>query len=185
MLSSVRSLDRKSTRLNSSHTEISTLSLHDALPISKICGLSSEVAVAAAVEGGAAYIGFVFYPPSPRAVSPARAAALIAAVPSGVQRVGLLVDADDALIRAVLRSEEHTSELQSHRDLHSFPTRRSSDLENLRVVERGRGGRRSRGRGGLYRVCLLSAEPARGQSGSRRRVDRCGALRGAAGRPVG
>src|SRR5260221_404778 len=28
----------------------------------------------------------------------------------------------------VERSEEHTSELQSHRDLHSFPTRRSSDL---------------------------------------------------------
>src|SRR5436190_1347709 len=26
------------------------------------------------------------------------------------------------------RSEEHTSELQSHSDLHSFPTRRSSDL---------------------------------------------------------
>ena len=68
----------------------------------KICGLSGEVAVAAAVEGGAAYLGFVFYPPSPRAVSPARAAALCAAVPSGVRRVGLLVDADDALIRAVL-----------------------------------------------------------------------------------
>jgi len=68
----------------------------------KICGLSSEVAVAAAVEGGAGYLGFVFYPPSPRAVSPARAAALCAAVPSGVRRVGLLVDADDALIRAVL-----------------------------------------------------------------------------------
>src|SRR5476649_2679398 len=30
------------------------------------------------------------------------------------------------------RSEEHTSELQSHRDLHSFPTRRSSDLLILR-----------------------------------------------------
>jgi phosphoribosylanthranilate isomerase len=68
----------------------------------KICGLSSEVAVAAAVDGGAAYLGFVFYPPSPRAVGPARAAALCAAVPSGVQRVGLFVDADDALIRAVL-----------------------------------------------------------------------------------
>ena len=68
----------------------------------KICGLSSEVAVAAAVEGGADYLGFVFYPPSPRAVSPGRAAALCAAVPSGVQRVGLFVDADDALIRAVL-----------------------------------------------------------------------------------
>jgi len=68
----------------------------------KICGLSSEAAVAAAVEGGAAYLGFVFYPPSPRAVSPARAATLCAAVPSGVLRVGLFVDADDALIRAVL-----------------------------------------------------------------------------------
>src|SRR5476649_1334530 len=31
------------------------------------------------------------------------------------------------------RSEEHTSELQSHRDLHSFPTRRSSDLSHLAV----------------------------------------------------
>ena len=68
----------------------------------KICGLSSEAAVAAAVEGGAAYLGFVFYKPSPRAVSPARAAALCAPVPSGVQRVGLFVDADDEAIRAVL-----------------------------------------------------------------------------------
>src|SRR5476649_1187116 len=32
------------------------------------------------------------------------------------------------------RSEEHTSELQSHSDLHSFPTRRSSDL-NFGVLE--------------------------------------------------
>lgn len=68
----------------------------------KICGLSSEAAVAAAVEGGAAYLGFVFYAPSPRAVSPARAAALCASIPSGVQRVGLFVDAEDAAIRAVL-----------------------------------------------------------------------------------
>ncbi len=68
----------------------------------KICGLSSEDAVAAAIEGGAAYLGFVFYPPSPRAVTPAHAAALCAPVPSGVQRVGLFVDADDAAIRAVL-----------------------------------------------------------------------------------
>lgn len=68
----------------------------------KICGLSSEAAVTAAVEGGAAYLGFVFYPPSPRVVSPARAAALCALVSSGVQRVGLFVDAEDDAIRAVL-----------------------------------------------------------------------------------
>ena len=68
----------------------------------KICGLSSEDAVAAAVEGGAAYLGFVFYPPSPRCVSPARAAALCAEVPASVRRVGLFVDADDAAIAAAL-----------------------------------------------------------------------------------
>jgi phosphoribosylanthranilate isomerase len=70
----------------------------------KICGLSSEAAVEAAVGGGAGYVGFVFYPPSPRAVSPHRAAALCAAVPPGVARVGLFVDAEDALIRVVLES---------------------------------------------------------------------------------
>jgi len=68
----------------------------------KICGLSSEAAVAAAIEGGAAYLGFVFYPPSPRAVSPKRAAQLCVSVPPGVQRVGMFVDADDAAIAAVL-----------------------------------------------------------------------------------
>jgi phosphoribosylanthranilate isomerase len=68
----------------------------------KICGLSSEAAVAAAAEGGAAYVGFVFYPASPRAVSPARAAALCAGVPSGVVRVGMFVDADDDTIGATL-----------------------------------------------------------------------------------
>src|SRR5476649_1275186 len=87
--------DRKSTRLNSSHTVIYTLSLHDALPISFLLKLG---------------------------------------VPD---RQHLVHDQNFRLhvrghrkrqphIHA--RSEEHTSELQSHRDLHSFPTRRSSDL---------------------------------------------------------
>jgi phosphoribosylanthranilate isomerase len=68
----------------------------------KICGLSSDAAVAAAIDGGAAYLGFVFYPPSPRAVTPDRAAQLCAAVPAGIARVGLFVDADDDAIAAVL-----------------------------------------------------------------------------------
>jgi phosphoribosylanthranilate isomerase len=68
----------------------------------KICGLSSEAAVEAAIAGGAGYVGFVFYPPSPRSIGPARAGELCAAVPSGVRRVALFVDADDAAIEAVL-----------------------------------------------------------------------------------
>jgi phosphoribosylanthranilate isomerase len=70
----------------------------------KICGLNSEAAVAAAVEGGADYLGFVFYPPSPRAVSPARTAELCAAVPAGIRRVGLFVNADDAALAAAFET---------------------------------------------------------------------------------
>jgi phosphoribosylanthranilate isomerase len=68
----------------------------------KICGLSSEAGIEAAVAGGAAYVGFVFYPPSPRAVSAERAGALCAGVPAGVQRVGLFVDAENAAVEDVL-----------------------------------------------------------------------------------
>jgi phosphoribosylanthranilate isomerase len=68
----------------------------------KICGLNSEASVAAAVAGGAASLGFVFYPPSPRAVSPAEARRLCAAVPAGIARVGLFVDAEDCRIESVI-----------------------------------------------------------------------------------
>src|SRR5882672_7551567 len=87
--------DRKSTRLNSSHTVIYTLSLHDSLPIS---GRTQQIN---------------FFP---------------------LGGVLTLVDlpgygyAKAAKHKIADRSEEHTSELQSHSDLHSFPTRLSSDL---------------------------------------------------------
>ena len=68
----------------------------------KICGLTDKHAVAAAVAGGAAYLGFVFYPPSPRSVSRQQAARLCGGVPPEVTRVGLFVDADDHSITAVL-----------------------------------------------------------------------------------
>jgi phosphoribosylanthranilate isomerase len=44
----------------------------------KICGLNAPAALAAASAGGAAFAGFIFYPPSPRDVSPMQAAALAA-----------------------------------------------------------------------------------------------------------
>src|SRR5215211_2779914 len=92
---SITKEDRKSTRLNSSHTEIYTLSLHDALPIFRGYGAHDAL---------------------------------------GCWRHFHQADAGNALkltahaLHNQGRSEEHTSELQSHRDLHSFPTRRSSDL---------------------------------------------------------
>jgi len=69
----------------------------------KICGITSEEAMEAAVEAGADYVGLVFYPPSPRALSPARAAELVQYLPDDIVTVGLFVDADDALLDAVLR----------------------------------------------------------------------------------
>lgn len=68
----------------------------------KICGLSTAAAVEAAVTYGAAYAGFVFYPPSPRYVTGDAAAALAALVPERVKRVGVFVDPDDALLQSIL-----------------------------------------------------------------------------------
>tara|TARA_R110002167_G_scaffold257549_1_gene464073 strand:- start:1479 stop:2126 length:648 start_codon:yes stop_codon:yes gene_type:complete len=68
----------------------------------KICGLNDAAVVAAAIDAGADYLGFVFYPPSPRAVSPERAGALLAPVKGRVKAVGLFVDPTDDDIAAVL-----------------------------------------------------------------------------------
>lgn len=68
----------------------------------KICGLSDSASVQAAVEAGARYIGFVFFPKSPRYVTIETAAALAEDVPFGVARVGLFVNPDDALLQEVL-----------------------------------------------------------------------------------
>ncbi len=67
----------------------------------KICGLSDEAAVAAAVDGGADMVGFVFFPKSPRYVSPQRAGELAQNVPDGITKVGLVVDADDGLLTEI------------------------------------------------------------------------------------
>lgn len=71
-------------------------------PAVKICGLTEPAGVAAAVEAGARYVGFVFFPKSPRHVTADQAAALAATVPLGVAKVGLFVNPDDALLQEVL-----------------------------------------------------------------------------------
>src|ERR1039458_8507572 len=87
--------DRKRTRLNSSHTDIYTLSLYDALPISVgLITMKCDCSMDA---------------------------------PPTAQDARQSLNASAAAIGAE-RSEENTSELQSHRHLHSFPIRRSSDL---------------------------------------------------------
>jgi phosphoribosylanthranilate isomerase len=67
--------------------------------IVKICGINDPAAMRAAAAAGAELAGFVFFPPSPRAVTPAQAAAL---AQPGPARVGLFVDPTDAEIADVL-----------------------------------------------------------------------------------
>lgn len=68
----------------------------------KICGVNTPAAIDAAVSGGASFVGFMFYAPSPRAVTPETAAALATAVPPGTMKVGVLVDDSDDRIAAIL-----------------------------------------------------------------------------------
>jgi phosphoribosylanthranilate isomerase len=69
----------------------------------KICGVNDAVAFDTAVAAGADWVGFVFFPASPRFVTPAEAAALSARWAGGPPRVGLFVEPTVAAIRAVLR----------------------------------------------------------------------------------
>jgi phosphoribosylanthranilate isomerase len=64
----------------------------------KICGLSTPDTIDAAIRGGACHVGFVFFPPSPRAIDFATAERLAAQVPEHVKRVGVFVDPDDELL---------------------------------------------------------------------------------------
>ena len=67
----------------------------------KICGLTTPETVAAAVDAGAAYLGFNFFAKSPRSVDIETARKLAVEVPPGVMKVALVVNADDAMIEAI------------------------------------------------------------------------------------
>jgi phosphoribosylanthranilate isomerase len=81
----------------------------------KICGLKTPEDVDAAVAAGVDAVGFVFYPPSVRAVSPNVAAQLISRLPVGVDAVGLVVNATDAQFAAI-RSAAPITLWQFHGD---------------------------------------------------------------------
>ncbi len=67
----------------------------------KICGLKTRESVSAAVDAGAAYLGFNFVQRSKRFVDIETARDLAADVPPGVAKVALVLDADDAALDAI------------------------------------------------------------------------------------
>ncbi|MDP5336493.1 MAG: phosphoribosylanthranilate isomerase, partial [Paracoccaceae bacterium] len=68
----------------------------------KICGLTRPEHVHWVAEAGAAYAGFVFFPKSPRNLSLGAAREMAIEAPAGLAKVGLVVDADDAALDALM-----------------------------------------------------------------------------------
>lgn len=79
----------------------------------KICGLKTDEAVAAALDGGATHIGFIFFAKSPRNIDPAEAGRLRRAAAGRAKAVAVTVDADDAALDAIV-SEMAPDMLQLH-----------------------------------------------------------------------
>ena len=114
----------------------------------KICGLSTAEAVESAVTGGAGYVGFVFYEPSPRNLSPAKASALASAIPSGIKKVAVMVDPDDELIGAVtaqvpvdllqLHGKEDTGRIAAIKRRFGVPVMKAVPIAQEKDLARGR-----------------------------------------------
>jgi phosphoribosylanthranilate isomerase len=106
----------------------------------KICGLKDPENIAAAVDAGADFIGFVFYAPSPRFITPEDAKKLSVIVPPHVKKIGLFVNANDAEIEAARASIDM---IQLHGD--EMPDRASEikarfDLPVIKAVRIGGSG---------------------------------------------
>jgi len=70
----------------------------------KICGLSTRETLDVALEGGADMVGFVFFPPSPRHLSPGTARELGRQAKGRAVKVALTVDADDVTFENILET---------------------------------------------------------------------------------
>lgn len=114
----------------------------------KFCGLSRPEDISAAIAAEAAYVGFVFFPKSPRCVSLDTARALSLSVPSGIAKVALTVDADDATLDAIvnavpldmlqLHGHETPERVSALRSRHGLPIMKAvgvSDAADLEVLD--------------------------------------------------
>ncbi len=114
----------------------------------KICGLTAPDHVRAAVEAGARYLGFNFFPKSPRYVSAVQAAELVQSVPVGVAKVALVVNASNEVLDQITEtapfdmlqlhggeSIERVSEIKSRYGLPVMKVIGVADAEDLDAID--------------------------------------------------
>ncbi len=114
----------------------------------KICGLTAPEQVRAAVGAGARYLGFNFFPKSPRYVSPEQAAKLAVDVPIGVAKVALVVNATDEMLDIItqtapfdmlqLHGSESAERVQEVKDRYGLPVMKVigiADAEDLAAID--------------------------------------------------
>lgn len=114
----------------------------------KICGLTAPDHVRVAVDAGARYLGFNFFPKSPRYVSSEQAAGLVTDVPAGVAKVALVVNATNELLDSItqtapfdmlqLHGAETVERVQEVKDRYGLPVMKVigvADAEDLSAID--------------------------------------------------
>lgn len=106
----------------------------------KICGLSTPETITAAIEHGSDFIGFVFYPPSPRHVEIDVAKYLAKSIPNHVEIVGLFVNPNNQTLQEVLNDiplsmmQLHGSEsikrVKEIKEIFNLPVMKALSIEN-------------------------------------------------------
>ena len=115
----------------------------------KFCGLTEPKDVDAAVSAGAAYVGFVFFPKSPRNLDAEAARDLALLVPPGLAKVGLVVDGDDKTLDQIMQTvpldmlqlhgKESPERVVEIRDRYGVPVMKAvgvAEAGDLEAVER-------------------------------------------------
>lgn len=111
-------------------------------PLLKICGITRLVDALHAVKEGATALGFVFWTNSPRAIAPADAKGIIAALPPKVTPVGVFVNESPDTLREVMRLtgikavQLHGDETLAEYEFIECPLLKSATLEHLTETAR-------------------------------------------------
>jgi len=109
----------------------------------KVCGITRLEDALHAVREGATALGFVFWPNSPRAISPERAREIIAALPDGTTTVGVFVNESAEQVREVVAMtgvkavQLHGDEAAGDFDGLDVPLLRSATLDDLAETSYG------------------------------------------------